>query len=554
MVNKVIGMLVLFMLVPSVCAQVVITEIKPQSNEFVEIKDFDSFHNGNISEVRILDSNGNLSYNTLSLLKKTNSSLSLLVGSSFEDSNDLENFNCSIYKTSGTQVSKGGLLSGGEELQIVNHKNTLSLSWIPPQDFDLLENQSIDAIFDVATVATPCTYNPLPTSKIDIEEITSQLCSCPDFSLDTNTKITNDTIAYTFTTNATTNASVEYWVEHHNGSLVKEKITTTHFTTKYFTPSKMGIYTIFAKLISGDCIVKKYQDVMYYQPPSSQEVVENSSIVIENKDELISFESSELHYTITRGNTAKRAVKFYFKGDEFATLYVQKYSQISGRLTLPYLLGGLLEVKGLGINMSVMLSKKTSQKTSQSKIGGGSGSSSSPLTSQTQSGIQKMSLDVINISQKNESVLFLLQSTHNGTIECSIVDYRTKVSSLLKKEIPFGKSFHKLSLDKQKIIERKNASYELFCKYKKSHLKTFSSTRVPLSISFNQNKTIGVENGSSSSLETSSPVYTESPSTQKNTSSIQFVSKQTTLKSYVIYIIATVLFVIIGLFLVFRNK
>lgn len=556
MVYQIIYILLSFVVFPSVYAQTVITEMQPQGDEFVEIKDFDSFHKGNLSKVKILDANGNTSYNTLSLLKKTNSSLSLLVGSNFQDSYAIEHLNCSIYKTSGTQVSKGGLLSGGEEIHLVNEKTNQLLSWVPQKDFTLSQNQSIDTLFDVVTSSSPCAYNPLPTSKLDLEDISSRLCSCPEFSLKSNAKITNDTIAYNFITNTTTNASVEYWIEFYNGSLAKEKIVTTHFSTKYFTPSQMGIYTIFAKLTSGDCIVERQIDVMYYQPPLSLVTAQNSSIAIENKQELLSLNTDELHYKISRGDTAKRAVKFYFQNEEFATVYVQKYSQISGRLKLPDSSQGLLEVKGLGINVSLTLSKKKVQMTSQSGSGGSSSSSSevSSLSSQSSKGIQKMDIDIFNISQTNSSLLFSLQSTHNGTIECSVVDYRTKLSSIIKKEIPLGITSHRLALDKQKIIgQGENTSLELFCKFKKSHLKTFSSKRIPLNISFAFEKRT-VKNDSSTSLETSSRMYGESSSIQRNVSSTQLTSKQSSLKSYVIYIIATILCVIVGLFLVFRNK
>lgn len=560
MIKPLLNLVLLLCMLSTISAAFTITEVQTQGNEFVELVAQNDSSNFNFSSSKIFDSNDNSSYNTVSLVKKTNSSLSLIAGSNFLDAVSLDELNCSVYETSGTQVSKGGLLSNGEELHIYDPISSEKISWIPQKEFSYLENQSIDAIFQVPIRATPCKYNPLPTSTMDIKNMSSLLCSCPSFSLQSNAKITNDTIEYSFSSTNTSNAVVEYWIESYDGSLVKEKINTTYFTTKYFTPSSMGIYRIFAKLYAGNCVVKKQIDVMYYRSAQKSSVIQNSSILIENEDELLSNKNSQLHYTIKRGDTRKRAVKFYVGNEEFATLYVQKNSQLSGRLLLPQMSDNLLEIKGLGINKSILVGNLSTSTSNNDPVSSSSSSSSfsNTLTDQkkTSKGIEKMEITIFNITQNTSSLLFHINSTHLGDVECYIVNYRTKLSSTLETILPVGSSSQTLEIDMQKGAKLDDvSSLELFCKYKKSHLKTYSSLRVPLNLSFENNvDSSKTSSNSNDSLRESTPVYNKKTQEKINTTSSQIVSQQTSLKSYVIYIIVVVLCVIIGLFMIFRNN
>lgn len=559
MIKYLLNLVLLLCMFSTISATFTITEIQTQGNEFVEIVAQNNFSNFNFSSSKIFDSNGNSSYNTISLVKETNSSLFLIVGSNFLDAVPLDKLNCSVYETSGTQVSKGGLLSNGEEFHIYNPISLKKISWIPQKEFIYLENQSIDAIFQVPIRATPCKYNPLPTSTMDIKNMSSLLCSCPSFSLQSNAKITNDTIEYSFSSTNTSNVLVEYWIESYNGSLVKEKINTTYFTTKYFTPSSMGIYRIFAKLYAGNCVVKKQIDVMYYRPTQKSSLIQNSSIIIENEEELLLNKNSELYYTIKRGDTRKRAVKFYIENEEFATLYLQKNSQLSGRILLPQMSENLLEIKGLGINKSILVGS-LSTSTINNNVGSSTSSSSSSSVGikqkKTSNGIERMELDIFNITQNATSLLFVINSTHLGDVECYIVDYRTKLSSSLKTILPIGNSSQTLNIDVEKGARLDDtSSLELFCKYKKSHLKTYSSMRIPVNITFkntiNSSKTdLAIDE----SLNEATSVYAKQKNEKINTTSSQIVSQQTSLKSYVIYIVVVVLCIIIGLFMIFRNN
>lgn len=533
-----------------------ITEIKPQGDEFVEIHANSSL---NLSDVKIYDSNGESSFNTVEKIQSSSSSFILIAGENFIENNNISNLNCDIYQTSGTQVSKGGLLSGGEELRINNSK--YFFNWTPKKDFDLASNQSIDAQFHEKTTATPCDYNKLPKgdSKNNQHSFEEKLtCSCPNFSINTSKKITNSTLQYQFETNEQ-DPLIEYWVESYNGSIVKQKRNTTSLSTKYFTPSQMDVYTIKANLYSSKCSMYSQEEVVFHKKPeSTPHTNKNSSITIENKQSLENSKEDEIICEISRGDTRKRVVKFYRGDQEFGSLYLKKFSNISGRITIPENSdSNTLYIKGLGVNQTINLyEQKKSNKNDKS-----SGGSSSQKESQQSSGFtspstqqsKKLEIFPFNISQQKNALKFSINTTHKANMSCYLINDMTQLSDEISTIQNTTLRNYSLVINKQKILKQnKTLGNELFCKYKKPHLKTQKSLRTPVNISFNnqtnsQNDTDTVFKTQNSTTFIEKTLNNKNNSTQNN--SIQ--STQIEWREYTIYGFVGILLILIAFFIVF---
>lgn len=531
--------IVLFaIIISSAHAVTQITEIHPHNAEYVEIY---SHKDLNLSKSYVYDSNENTSFNTLEKIKSSNSQFSLIVGSRFIDEHNISSLNCSIYQSSGTQVSKGGLLSGGERISI--EKENFTLEWIPEKEFDLLDNQSIDAQLQELIPKTPCDFSPI--KKGDKRNITNPsqnefICYCPDLSITIKEDITNTSIEYSFQTDAL-NPLIQYWIEYYNGTIAKQKYNTTSLSKKYFTPSEMDVYTIKAKLYGSECRVYDENQVVFYKKdqPILKEI--NSSIIIKNKKKLQQEPQEEILYEISRGDTRKRVVKFFLDEYELASLYLNKFSSIKGRLFLNKQQYKNLFISGLGINKSISLYSKK-EKTPSSSSGKSTEKSQKSNTLSFEN--QKMSLNIKNISIEKNNLSFFANSTHKGNFQCYVINKRTKLSEEIQDEISQESKKFTLTFFHKKIKEKNmTQDNELFCKYKKFHLKTFDSIRIPISLNISnitQEETFFYEENATQYV-------------QKNSESKKEVieSRQITLKQKVIYGILLVLVILVTLFIVF---
>ena len=541
----------LFSLISPIFAVTTITEIHPHDAEFVEI-----FSNTqeDFSQGIIYDSNNNSSNNTLTKIRNSSSSFSLIVGSNFVEENDISKLDCSIYQTSGTQVSKGGLLSGGEELRILNKNNLYE--WIPKKEYDLLNNESIDAHLRKKIKTSPCEFTPLSDGEILPKKNPNSLkCDCPSFSINQSPFIENSSLSYGFETDAT-NFTITYWIERYNGDIAKEPFNTTSLTKKSFTPQRMDIYNIKAELHTPSCVVEDEKKVLYYKQNSKEEPIQNSSIIIENKQELSSDSLNQIHYQIQRGDTRKRVVSFFIGEEKISSVYPNKHSSISGRIYLGEKMKSKnLTIEGLGVSKSFKLTSSThnkdldktqsnSQEQTQQKTSDNSKQTSNDYDLNTNNKNKKMKIFTKNITHNTTHLRFYANATHTGDFECYLANGMVELSEEIKQDISKQYRQYILNINKSKITNRNLTHNELFCKFKKTNLKTYESKRIPVKTNFSQ------ENNTSYQYQEINEEFLQQSNNSSQNQTIK--SEQISLKNKVIFGFIGVLLLIIGLFLIFR--
>lgn len=385
--------------------EIYISEINFIDDEYIEIfsKNF-----LNLSDAFIYDDNGYSRFNTLSLVKYVpESNLNLIIGSRFLNNinNNISNLNCSIYLTSSTQVSNGGLKNNGEEILIEYNSNNSNLSFIPEKDFEFKENSSLHFLkngsYFISNIS-PCKLS-LPillnnsnlnqtnlNSSIVINqsgnitnfnnsnlvnssgEILDSSFSCNiNFSILPKENITSQKIEFSFFSNIENSFLIEYWIEDFSGNIVKNKLNTSSKNFKVYTPksSLPEIYFIKAKLYSNhnyNCSLFNQSMVFFYPEKYSYDNIINTQnlenkpeILILNQDKIINKNSKTIDFNFYRGNYSSKIINIFLNDENLQSLELSKFQNLKGNLfvELNYSIENLIVIEGFGIYKEIYIPK-----------------------------------------------------------------------------------------------------------------------------------------------------------------------------------------------------
>lgn len=385
-----------------------ISEIKFTGEEFVEILSNNSI---NFSDAKIYDDNGYSKYNTVSLLKKDpTSNLTLIVGDSFLESYNISKLNCSVYLTSSTQVSKGGLKINGEDLLIKYDSNNSYFKFELQEELNFNVSQSLNLnkngsyfIHDGSpcNLSLPINYQdiniednnnsinnseqlitdqPLENSSTNNENSTSssnQSFSCNySFSIIPKFNLTHEKIQFEFETNSTQDYKIEYWVEDFKKNIVKNKFNSTNTNLKTYTPNLNvpEIFYINSNIYFDSCDNLNDTKKIFYYPINGNsnydEVIDK--IQITNEDQIIKKQTNKLYYKFSRGNNSKNQIKLYLNDDKISSIKLEELSSIEGYITLDLNKSRVnnIKISGLGLEENIIIpkSKKTQINDSNKKF------------------------------------------------------------------------------------------------------------------------------------------------------------------------------------------
>ena len=510
-------MLIIITITPSF-ASTYISEINFINDEFLEIY---SDTNINLSNSTIYDSNLDR-YNTLSFLKSNNNSnYYLIAGSNFISNNNLSQFNCTIYQTDKSQVSNGGLKSSGENI-FVRISEGFNLTYNNSQEYTFNENETLNYISQnnsyIINPSTICsgplfnlnsqiTLSPsnssnitennstFPTSEVsqNLSQTSNMSNKCNfKFNITTEKTIFEDKIQFSFDTNAT-NYTILYWIETYIGEIVKSKRNTSNTNTKSYSPKdKTEIYNIKATLNTQNCIINDSKFIAYHfsqettvanaDSKSSPEINEfNSKIEILNLNDLLNYKTNQLKLYIYRGDTLKRTVYLYFNSKLLHTFEIEKYSDLTTKITLPQFTEekNSILITGLDLTEEFDIKLKNPLPATQS----------SKLEETISSDSKKQFFNISNFILKSSEISFdIISNINNLDGQCYIYDEKTLVSTYATLST-IEKIF--LKINTSTLTKKKDKSQyllKLICKYKKSNLKTYNY----VSLEFNYSSPLSI--------------------------------------------------------------
>jgi hypothetical protein len=451
-----------------------ISEINFIGDEFVEIYSEDFF---NLSNSIVIDES--LKNNSLDLVKLVNdSNFYLVVGSNFISSNSLDNLNCSVYVSSGTQVSHGGLKSSGENFSIGNFSFNLSLG--KNYDFEVGESLSIIDGINYVLPSSVCGFSSLNLS-VDVPDEnlnTSVSCGDYDFNLVLRDEIVSDKVEFKFNTNYSgDDYLVNYWIEDYSGEIVKDIRNSSSLNWKSYTPKGLTqILQVFGELEFESCSLNVSEYVYFYSSDveskssvskskiSSTKVQESldlpsdSYVKLLNLDLVLNFSNDFLEYELYRGESRKSVVNFYLNSKNILKLRLDDFENISGRVFIDVENYDYLRVVGLDydekFNFSILNLNSSLNSEKNIKL----------------SKTSKQFFSVGGISQ-NKDKINVNVSSNIVDLEniCYVSKVRTVVSNLVN-NVTGNLSINLLKLDK--ISDGDNL--KLLCKYRKVGLKTWS--------------------------------------------------------------------------------
>jgi hypothetical protein len=357
-----------------------ISEIQFNGDEFVEFYS-DSFLN--LSEFVVIDESGN--NNTLKLVQIVNGSdFYLVVGDKFISNNNLDELNCTIYRTDKTQVSNGGLKSAGESFSIGNFSFNLS-----DNSYDFESGESLNLIngSDYVLPSSMCAFE----SSVDIvtevpDENLSGNVSCGSYGFDVILKneIILDKVEFKFSTNySQEDYFVNYWIEDYSGEVVKNPTNSSSLNWKVYSPKgSTQILVVFGEFVFGDCVIESSSFVYFYSDyietitiiknkvvsssESSLDLPDEPYIKLLNIESVLNLSVDYLDYEIYRGNSRKSVVNFYLNSKNILKLRVDKFSTISGRVFIGILDFDYLRVVGLDFDERYNFSNSFSPNVSNS--------------------------------------------------------------------------------------------------------------------------------------------------------------------------------------------
>lgn len=395
-----------------------ISEIKFNEEEYIEIYSNKFL---DLNDAFIYDDNLYEKYNTVSLIKnKSNSNFTLIVGSNFLQKYDINNLNCSVYLTSSTQVSKGGLKNNGERVLIEYDNNNSFFLYEHNNSFIFNSNESLHFYKNGSFIIqnnSPCSFNNIydfsnesnntnnifnnTSNSSYFNNNISSINDTQNFSLNNqsenkdtffcdfdfdiilNKEIFNESIDFSFISNLSSGFIIEYYIEDYFGNIVKNKFNSSSKNKKIFTPKKKTpeIYFIKANIYFNNCSIKTISDFVFYYPTyinqsalnESLSCVVDSSYNIEtyddnfitnieilNKDELLNYNTNILNYKISRGSTRFRVVKFFLNNEEIFSITPPIRNIVEGSLFLNinFSKDNTILIKGLDMEKEIFIKKK----------------------------------------------------------------------------------------------------------------------------------------------------------------------------------------------------
>ncbi|MFW5705317.1 MAG: hypothetical protein ACOCXG_05770, partial [Nanoarchaeota archaeon] len=224
-------LLVFLLLIPVCFAEIYISEVQPQDNEFIEIYSDEELNlSGNI----LYDLNGKSK--ELELIKEFESDLYLIINKR----ENIEEINATIYiSDGGNGLTSYGLNKKGEEIwiQVKNNKN-LSFSYSnsnlktgesyqynPKTKEYIIAQQTPGTLYE-----EPKKEPETPESSENTKSETQPTCNTP-FQIIPEETIFENKLEYNFETQEK-DFIIEYWIEDYNGNVAKSKYETERKTQK----------------------------------------------------------------------------------------------------------------------------------------------------------------------------------------------------------------------------------------------------------------------------------------------------------------------------------
>ncbi len=383
-------------------------------------------------------------------------------------------------------------------LTISNESQNISL--INFTEEPIFENISTE-IFE--NISFDINLSAINTNELNSTNLINQTNLCNySFEIITSKEIFTDKIKYKFKTNSS-NFTIEYFISDFGGEILKEKKNTTSLGEKSFSFDFSEILIIKATLYTeNNCILNASKIVYGYSDNKRENLTEvkstekklneTSYISILNKAKIENLSTNILEYEIYRGNTTKRTIYFYHNNKKINSFEVEKYSKISGKIPFDKNLGNN-SIKILGFEIETEVNFYP------------------PEINLSQNYINKSDFmfkdyfEFVNFSLNNYSrVLFEINSSFDYDFICYVYFDKTVVSDILNVSNISNESKNNnfsLNLDNLKIKEKlkktqislnlnqteKELELKLYCKYKKSSLKTYNSLSYFFNFSLDEN-------------------------------------------------------------------
>lgn len=498
-----------------------ITELKFNDDEYIELYSSQTL---NLTNASILKLNDTKSNTIISCQNLNSSPYYLIIGENFANNNNIDNLNCTICITDKSQVAFGGFSKYGENFQIFKYNKSIANSNFTPS---ISDNQTHSHNFNNITnkyelaLINPCkqaiiqnnniSNNTINIPKIEnktINNLSTNIC-LDNFSINSNI-IFEDKIKFKFETKSN-NYSIIYWITDYENITVKPKRTTNNKNTKTFTPKKLSnLYIINAILNSKNCSYFANKTIFFYTPQTKSDLQNelNSKIIINNLNEIKTRDSLKLEYEIIKGDTTKTAVNFYFDSNKVLTLYMKKNSQIEGKLELTRDNIKEIKIEGLGEKVIVKLDKIIN-KTNIIKSNSSNNTKVLKIPENSKPKIQKNYFEIKNISIIYNNLNFTITSNINNlSYICYVLLSRTKVTETIENS---NLTKYSLKINNSKIKDKTNTNnltLKLLCKYKKSHLKTYSYFSKEFNYSIYKIITNNTYNTTNNTIKSSIPKFT----------------------------------------------
>jgi hypothetical protein len=463
-------------------SQIYISEINFIDDEYLEIYSDEKI---DFSNFTIHDDNGLSKNNTLTLIQNSSSNVYLFAGSSFINSNNLSNFNCTIYQTSGSQLSNGGLKQDGENIFLID--KTTNFFWNKTETLLFEQNQSLhfdnDTPFissqSICSLSIPLvnqdnsTYPSTPqnnTNNTNSSNSTSQTSMCNNtFSISIQPREITQKIEFDFHVNTLNNISIEYWVENYEQEILKNNLETQNTNTKSYTPTHTNPIVIQAILKQNNCTYSANKETFFYKYIEDDEEIVSAD---EEIQELISYVTLltrqeqngflELSFELYRGDTAKRT--FYITNNNKQQHSIEipnKYTKIKSKLRIN-LDNGENKILFSGIDILHELEHFYEHEENQ------------PLEDILNNDLPD--IQFFAITQLGEDISKSFMTLKEIQIICNMYQKNTKVSNEVSKifESGFYTINHIINTSKLRVEENQsNIELKQTCKYKSPNLKSY---------------------------------------------------------------------------------